>query len=221
MDSRFRTGVRLLVVAAAAVLLSHVIWAQSVQTDGTTQKASCAYNLMQLGKAISMFAMDHGGTICPLRGRVARQSWEGKDNAQKLKDAYAPYIQDPNIWYCPADPYAKSHTLPAPDFKPPADQPDMLYDHYYMSYRHYDSIEQETSPAQLDAVCAVRGTKAAALPGGVWVATPDMIMLMMDDGCFHGPPVSGEFGKVYGRNVLFRDGHVAFETEETMRRPKQ
>ena len=36
-----------------------------------------------------------------------------------------------------------------------------------------------------------------------------------------GPALPGTFGKVYGRNILFRDGHVKFETEETMRRPKQ
>jgi hypothetical protein len=178
---------------------------------------------MQLGRAIRLFAEDHDGYICKLKGRVDQQGTgtEGADSAQRVKDAYAPYVLDPEIWYCPADPYAKTHTLPAPGFKPPPDQPDMKYDHYYMSYRHYAYIAQEEPPARLDALRRVQDEKTAALPGGVWIATPDMIMLMMDDGCYHGPAWSGVYGKVYGRNVLFRDGHVKFETEETMRRPKR
>jgi hypothetical protein len=214
-------GARLLVVVAAALLLGRVIWAQAVQTDGTTQKAACAYNLMQLGMAIQMYATDHGGYICAVSGRVDHQATEGAYNAQRLKDAYAPYVQDPEIWYCPADPYAKTHSLQYPESKPPQDQPDMRYDHFYTSYRYYAFIQQEEPPARLDAVRVLQDDKTANLPGGVWIATPDMIMLMMDDGCFHGPALPGVYGAVYGRNVLFRDGHVTFETEETMRRPKQ
>ena len=219
---------RFLVVGATAVLFGRATFS-SAETDGEHRKALCAYHLMQLGKAVRLFAADHGGYICDLRGRVDDQDKEGADNAQRLKDAYAPYIPDADIWYCPADPYARAHTLQAPDgsaplttgLKPPDDQPDMKYDHYYMSYRHYDHINQEESPARLDSVRLVQDDKTADLPGGVWIATPDMIMLMMDDGCFHGPALPGTFGKVYGRNILFHDGHVKFETEETMRRPKQ
>ena len=209
-----------LLVGAGALALGRWALPATSPPGGEYKKALCAYRLMQLGKAIAMFAQDHGGYICPLRGRPGDQKKEGADNAQRLKDAYAPYVQDPDAWYCPADPYARAHTLPAPDFKPPADQPDMTGDHYYMSYRHYSSIAQEDAPARLDAVRLVKDDKTANLPGGAWIATPDMIMLMMDDGCYHGAPVSGVFGAVYGRNVLFRDGHVKFETEETMRRPK-
>jgi len=210
---------RFLVVGAAAVLFARATFS-STETDGEHRKALCAYRLMQLGKAVRMFAHDHGGYICELSGRASEQDKEGADNGQRLKDAYAPYIQDADIWYCPADPYAKTHTLQPPDAQPPADQPDMKYDHYYTSYRHYNKIKQENPPARLDAVRLVKDDKTADLPGGVWIATPDMIMLMMDDGCFHGPALPGTFGKVYGRNILFRDGHVKFETEETMRRPK-
>jgi hypothetical protein len=224
--SRFRTAcsfgfvLRFLVVGAAALLLARATFS-SATTDGEYRKALCAYHLMQLGKAVAIFAQDHGGYICNLRGRVDTQDKEGADNAQRLKDAYGPYIHDPEVWYCPGDPYAKTHTLQPPDNAPPEDQPDMKHDHYYMSYRHYSSISQEEAPARLDAVRMVKDDKTAQLPGGVWIATPDMIMLMLDDGCFHGPALPGAFGQVYGRNVLFRDGHVAFETEETMRRPKQ
>jgi len=205
-----------LVLAASIALAVGPVTFLSAGTDGEYRKAPCAFNLMQLGKAIRMFADDHGGYICELTGRVSDQAKEGADNAQRLKAAYQPYIQDAEVWYCPADPYAKTHTL-----NPPEDQPDMKYDHHYTSYRHYPCISQEPTPARLDAVRMIRDEKTAALPSGVWIATPDMIMLMLDDGCYHGPAVTGEYGKVYGRNILFRDGRVKFETEETMRRPKQ
>jgi hypothetical protein len=224
--SRFRTFphrrifARLLLVGGGALLLVGATFS-SADTDGRHRKAMCAYRLMQLGRAIRLFAEDHDGYICKLSGRVDQQGIEGADNAQRVKDAYAPYVLDPEIWYCPADPYAKTHTLLAPGFKPPQDQPDMRYDRYYMSYRHYAYITQEEPPARLDALRLVQDERTAALPGGVWIATPDMIMLMMDDGRYHGPSWSGVYGKVYGQNVLFRDGHVKFETEETMRRPKR
>jgi len=217
----FRAVTRLFLVAAAAMVLGRITL--SATTDGEKKKASCAYNLMQFGKAIRMFSDDHRGYISPLSGRVDRQAKEGADNAQRLKEAYAPYVQDPEIWYCPGDPYAKIHTLQPPDRKPPQDQPVMRHDHYYMSYQHVPCISQEEAPARLDAVRMVKkqNWETANLPGGVWVATPDMIHLMLDDGLFHGPPVAGMYGNVYGRNYLFRDGHVKFETEETMYRPKQ
>ena len=82
--------------------------ASSVATLGEYQKASCAFDLMQLGKAIHMFADDHGGYICELSGRVslAANGGEPADNMERLKAAYGPYIADPQVWYCPADPYA-------------------------------------------------------------------------------------------------------------------
>jgi hypothetical protein len=224
--SRFRSlphwsiFARLLFLGGGALLLVGAAFS-SGPTDGEHQKAMCASHLMQLGRAIRLFANDHDGYIYKLTGRIDQQGLEGADNAQRVRDAYAPYVPDPDAWYCPADPYAKTHTMPAPGFKPPADQPDMKYDHYYMSYRYYAYIQQETPPARLDGLRIVRDYKTASLPGGSWIATPDMIQLMLDDGCYHGPPATGVYGKVYGRNVLFRDGHVKFETEETMRRPKR
>ena len=211
---------RVSLVGLGALLLAGATLSSSTP-DGIHHKAMCASRLMQLGRAIRMFADDHDGYIYKLTGRVDQQGIEGADNAQRVRDAYAPYVPDPDVWYCPADPYAKTHTVPAPGYKPPADQPDMKYDHYYMSYRYYAYIQQETPPARLDGLRIVRDDKTASLPGGSWIATPDMIQLMLDDGCYHGPPETGVYGKVYGRNVLFRDGHVKFETEETMRRPKK
>jgi len=211
---------RLLLVCGSALLLGKIAFS-AVPSADPDKKALCAYNLMQLGRAIQMFAEDHGGYICELNGRVSEavKGKEPTDNAERLKAAYAPYIVDPEIWYCPNDPYAKTHTLQPPDHAPPTDQPDMKYDHSYTSYRHYNKVRGEgAAPVRLDAIVVEQDEHTADLPGGVWVAGPEKIMLMMDDGNYHGEPVEGEHGKVYGRNVLFRDGHVAFEVEETMRR---
>jgi hypothetical protein len=198
-SSLCRFSARAFLVVGGALVLGR--WAVSASPpDGEHKKALCAYHLMLLGRAIQMYANDNDGYICELRGRVDWQAREGKDNA---------------------DPYAKTHTRSqAPDLKPPADQPDIAYDHYYTSYRHYASVRGETTPVRLDSVLVEKDEMTANLLGGQWVATPDMLMLMMDDGVFHGTALSGQYGAVYARNVLFRDGHVKFETEETMRRPK-
>jgi len=216
----FLSVARWLVVGGAATVLGRMAF--SAGDDVAEKKVLCAYNLMQLGRAIKMYAEDNGGYICNLRGRVDWVDREGPDNAQRLKNAYSRYILDPEVWYCPADPYARTHTRTAETHGvPPKDQPDMCMDHYYSSYRHYSHVRGETPPVRLDAILVEQDDMTKDLPGGKWVATPDMIMVMMDDGNFHGPPATGQYGAVYGRNVLFRDGHVKFETEETMRRPKQ
>jgi len=223
ITSGFRAVARLVLMCAVALLIARISLS-SAGSDGEYTKARCAYNLMQLGKAIRMFADDHGGCIHELSGRVAlaARGEEPGDNMERLKAAYAPYVHDPSIWYCPGDPYARTHTLKPPDYKPPEDQPDMKYDHYFTSYRHYNFVRGENKPpVRLDAVVVEKDELTASLPGGAWIATPDMVQLMMEDGCFHGAGQAGWFGKVYGRNVLFRDGHVKFETEETMRRPKE
>jgi hypothetical protein len=172
-----------------------------------------------------MYANDNGGYIFPFHGRpaYAASRQEPADNIQQLKAAYAPYLVDYSVWWCPADPYAHTHTLPPPDCKPPADQPDMKYDHFYTSYRHYARVRGEgmIGFGRLEAMLFEKDRLTTGLPGGAWIATPDMIMLMMDDGCYHGPPATSEYGALYGRNILFRDGHVKFETEETMRRLKK
>jgi len=216
----FRSISRAVFICGGALLLGRIAFS-AVPSADADKKALCAYNLMQMGRAIQMFAEDHGGYICELNGRVkyAVENREPADNMQRLKAAYAPYIVDPEIWYCPNDPYARTHTLQPPDYTPPTDQPDMKYDHYYTSYRHYNKVRGEGAPpVRLDAIVVEQDEHTADLPGGVWVAGPENIMLMMDDGNYHGEPVEGEHGKVYGRNVLFRDGHVTFEVEETMRR---
>jgi len=210
---------RWVIAAGFAVLLARI--AVPAGDGGAENKVLCAYHLMQLGRAIKMYAQDNNGYICALRGRVDWLEREGPDNAQRLKNAYARYITDPGIWYCPADNYAKTHTRTIETHGvPPKDQPDMAYDHFFTSYRHYSSVRGETPPVRLDAILVEQDEMTKDLPGGKWVATPDMIMLMMDDGSFHGAPATGQYGAVYARNVLFRDGHVKFETEETMRRPK-
>jgi tetratricopeptide (TPR) repeat protein len=58
-------------------------------------------------------------------------------------------------------------------------------------------------------------------PGGFWTASPDMLHLVMEDWPYHGAGQPGALGAStpqYGKYVLFRDGRVAFMTEETSRR---
>jgi hypothetical protein len=74
-----------------------------------TRKRTCVDNISQLAKAMRLYTLDyneclffdHGDAFSPpLAAGQAGQT-------QYLKEAMSKYVKGDNIWYCPADPFAK------------------------------------------------------------------------------------------------------------------
>ena len=89
---------KILNIAVIAMLAALLLVAVD-RARGKAKQAACASNLCQLALALKLYATDHGD-----RGHPHGSGYVGVHNP--LFDAMAPYVGDPQIWFCPADPWA-------------------------------------------------------------------------------------------------------------------
>jgi len=220
---RFFSPARLIfaTVTAAVVCLAFL----PALAQATTAEEICASNLRHLGLALRLYANDYDGYLPPHGQRAAAGGSPAEQAA--FKAAFTPYLYGlpDSVWYCPADQHARTHfgrddgtggLPPVPER--PAPYSDCQIDHFYTSYRFYGDLPVAPAPGRLDSIVTMTSKNH---PGGFWTASPDMLHLMMEDWPYHGAGQPGALGSStpqYGKYVLFRDGHVAFMTEETSRR---
>jgi len=204
--------------AAIVALLAPVLGPGLRMVRERAGEVQCVSNLRQLGLALRLYANDHDGCLPHWKNRGASQ-----ESQRALKESVNPYLlaASDDVWYCPSDPHARTHAFWTGDSHsfPPRPQPysDYMTDHFYTSYKYYESLPLHHAPNQLDAISALPSEKHA---NGYWTAEPAMLHLMWEDWPYHRQEVAGRFNAPmpYGRYVLFRDGHVEFMTEHPNRR---
>jgi len=222
--ARLVSPVGLLLIALLAAVLFFVFL--PALAAAPTAEEICASNLRHLGLALRLYANDYDGYLPPHAQRQAGGG--GSQQAQAaFKAALTPYLYGlpDSVWYCPADEHARTHfgrddgfsgLPPLPER--PAPYSDCQIDHFYTSYRYYQDLPLAPAPTRLDSIVTITSKNH---PGGFWTASPDMLHVMMEDWPYHGAGQPGALASPtpqYGKYVLFRDGHVAFMTEETSRR---
>ena len=107
------TLVELLVVVAVLVALMGALFPLIAALREKGRQSQCLSNLAQLGKALHMYADDWNGYIPPYNNSGTSSLRPGHDAL--LARAFAPYVRDPRIWFCPSDPYAGQGTVPGVD----------------------------------------------------------------------------------------------------------
>jgi prepilin-type N-terminal cleavage/methylation domain-containing protein/prepilin-type processing-associated H-X9-DG protein len=117
------TLIELLVVVAVVAALMGVVLPVTAALRESGRQSHCLSNLAQLGKALHMYADDWNGYIPPYNNLDA-VTRPGHDAL--LARAFAPYVRDPRIWFCPSDPYAGQGRVPG--------VVDSSFSHRYGSY---------------------------------------------------------------------------------------
>jgi prepilin-type N-terminal cleavage/methylation domain-containing protein len=107
------TLIELLVVVAVVAALMGVVLPVTAALRESGRQSRCLSNLAQLGKALHMYADDWNGYIPPYNNSGTSLLRPGHDAL--LVRAFAPYVRDPRIWFCPSDPYAGQGTVPGID----------------------------------------------------------------------------------------------------------
>jgi prepilin-type processing-associated H-X9-DG protein len=108
------TLIELLVVVAVLIALMGVLMPVTAALRESGRQSQCLSNLAQLGKALHLYADDWNGYIPPYNNSDAASSLRPGHDAL-LVQAFAPYVRDPRIWFCPSDPYAGQGTVPGID----------------------------------------------------------------------------------------------------------
>jgi prepilin-type N-terminal cleavage/methylation domain-containing protein/prepilin-type processing-associated H-X9-DG protein len=101
----------LIVVAIIAAILAFLLPVLGAMREKGRQ-TQCISNLAQLGKALHMYADNWNGYIPPYNTLDASKH-PGHDAL--LARAFAPYLREPRVWFCPSDPYAGQGAVPFVD----------------------------------------------------------------------------------------------------------
>jgi prepilin-type processing-associated H-X9-DG protein len=92
----------LVVVATVVALMAFLIPVIGAMREKGRQ-TQCLSNLAQLGKALHMYADEWNGYTPPYNN--SDQSTRPGHDALLVR-AFAPYLREPRVWFCPSDPYA-------------------------------------------------------------------------------------------------------------------
>lgn len=106
-QSRGFTLIELLVVIAIVAILAAILFPAFVKAKDSARTASCASNLMQLGKAFSMYVDDHQGAY-PRSARLKNPDepllHPQQDTGYVSWDlAIFKYVKNTKVYWCPSD----------------------------------------------------------------------------------------------------------------------
>lgn len=180
---RALTIVELIFVLGVAIFLITVLMVIVGHSFNTSRRTACRENQAQIGRALTAYALDHGGYY-PFAWLTA----DGQAPAQaapamtSLGCLYPDYLAGPGIFRCPA-------TDDTPDFAPRVARP---------AKDARDRTRTLTGGSYgYDPRLAPRGPQ-------------DRILFADMDGTNIVNPASGSANHEDGQNVLFLDGHVAW-----------
>jgi len=95
------TLIEIMVSIAVVVILAGLVLAVLNRARGKARQSMCASNLHQIATAMRMYAEDHDGRGWPW------DSWRPDlDHPGLVVEVLSPYVGDPQIWFCPSDPWA-------------------------------------------------------------------------------------------------------------------
>lgn len=262
------TLIELLVVIAIIAILAAILFPVFARAREKARQATCISNLKQLALGVITYINDYDqmniwyrnrpeeGPLCSANtttystktaagctavgGNLVLPTNMGYDNyALAWIGCVTPYIKSTGVFYCPSDPYARTHTytgyvagasglidegygsslsaLSTITNDPSGGTPwlsCLAVDHFYGSYRFYRNGSGDPSVGADDA-----------LPTSMWdvsfqktIVTGDVVTinnenyeLFLEDFNVHGSQNSFNGGaNQYGRNAAYRDGHAKF-----------
>ncbi|GIV14931.1 MAG: hypothetical protein KatS3mg022_0366 [Armatimonadota bacterium] len=243
MQRRAFTLIELLVVIAIIAILAAILFPVFARAREKARQTSCLSNMRQLGLAMLQYATDYDGIMYHLNGRgfnfpnctICNNTGCCTDNRgwcdpeivadpdlgpRKYIAALVPYIKNTDIFYCPSDAYKKQHICRS-TYAGVGPQNDNQYDHYYTSYRFWNTAGCTGIGGTFEQPGQVRIDQEAWFPpiGEGWgspsCSNPNMkplqpgrIQMFREDVPLHLTPQTGQFGAIYAVNICFRDGHA-------------
>lgn len=213
------TLVELLVVLALIILLAALITPTFMRVRARAGERSCGSNLRQLYHAVAMYAADNGGYLPPFTTSIdlggAGGPFRRVDRAAGLIGALRPYSCSAEIWFCPADPFARRIDRTPPCERDCAPRHSDL-NHRLTSYLTSDwwygatsRVDRLFRPVLGRTPLDVSWWDLYQKRGG---EVSDTLLMhdMLDDTCSEGGPPGAQAAYSHnGRfNFLYFDGHV-------------
>jgi prepilin-type processing-associated H-X9-DG protein len=102
--------IEILVVIAIVGILAAVLYPVLAHAGESGKKTVCLSNLRQIGLALSAYAKDWNSYLPPYTTSMATGGEPPTDRL--MISALEPYIKNNEVWFCPADRYAKRQAHP-------------------------------------------------------------------------------------------------------------
>lgn len=104
------TLMELLVVMAIVGILAAILYPVIAHAGNNGKKAACLSNLRQIGLALSAYVQDWDSYLPPFTTSIDPHAERQTDKL--LIAALEPYIKNNEVWFCPADRYARRQSHP-------------------------------------------------------------------------------------------------------------
>jgi prepilin-type processing-associated H-X9-DG protein len=114
------TLIEVIVIIAVIATLAGLLLPVFVQSRGRAQATTCATNLKNLYQAFAMYAQDNDGRLPPYQNQIGISvgcdspscggHWTRAvpEHGKELVSVLKPYTKSDGLWFCPADPFART-----------------------------------------------------------------------------------------------------------------
>ncbi len=109
------TLIEVLCAIAIVMLLAGILSTALVRAKvSAARKIVCVSNLRQLHAAYALYAADYDGALPPYQNSLGVGHFDGKilhenpENGEKLVTTLHPYLKNRDVWFCPADNFART-----------------------------------------------------------------------------------------------------------------
>jgi prepilin-type N-terminal cleavage/methylation domain-containing protein/prepilin-type processing-associated H-X9-DG protein len=113
------TLIEVLVVLGVLCILAALLFPVFRLVREKARQTSCTSNLLQLYKAMAMYAQDHEGRIAPYSNNIDQcigdpttpnKQYLLPEKGQELVQSLLPYTKSTAIWFCPTDRYRETNS---------------------------------------------------------------------------------------------------------------
>lgn len=144
----------LLIVIGIISILAGIVYFVYSQINDKIRLNHCLNNFKQIGLALRIYAQDYNGFAPPYTNYLIKIHeihfyLPNADNPDLFEAAYAKYVKNKEVFFCPLDPYAGKSTPTMPDYPTNYSQA--------LRKKLWGEMNHKATSYRIESLCAMKG----------------------------------------------------------------